>query len=93
MFFVPHRLENRLILKSGVILIFVILGYITFALPAIMTLTFTTFVATGGVLTLQRVFTVFSLVDIVRINSMSDVNHGLFLLLESLVAAKRIQVS
>ena len=71
---------------------FMALSYITFALPAIMTLTFTTFVATGGLLTPRRVFTVFSLVDVVRINSITYVNYALFLLLESFVATGRIQV-
>ena len=71
---------------------FPVLGYVI-ALTAMATLTFTVYVATGGLLNLRRVFTVLSLVDVVRYNAISNFNSGLFALLEGMVAGSRLQVS
>ena len=60
--------------------------------PALMTLVFPTFVATGGVLAPRRVFTVLSLVSELRVQAGSLVARAVFTMLEGLVAVSRVKV-
>ena len=69
-----------------------LVSMVTVIVPVLMTLTFTTFAGTGGVLTPRRVFTALSIVFALRIYAVTNVNWGLFYMLESLVAVSRIKV-
>ncbi len=57
-----------------------------------MGVTFLTFVATGGELTPQRVFTTLSLLTLLRRTNGTFLIRGFFLLNEASVALHRIQV-
>ena len=86
------RHETKLIRYGG--LIQALTTLFTFAgFQQLMTgVTFLTFVATGGELTLQRVFTTISLLILLKRNAGTFLIRGFFLLYEVSVALKRIQV-
>ena len=87
------RHESRLIREGGIIRS--LAGSFIFGgvMPIMMGLTFTVFVVSGGELTSQRVFTTLSIVNPLRLTSITFVVNSFFLLYETRVALKRIQVN
>ena len=64
----------------------------TISISLIMFVVISAFVATGGTLSPQRVFTTLSLVGVMRISIMFGLVRGMFMLYEGRVATTRIQV-
>ena len=60
-----------------------------FTLTVVMALTFTAFVATGGLLIPRSVFTVLSLVFAMRVQAVAHFREGVFALSEGRVAVDR----
>ena len=86
------REESGIIFKGGVArMLLISIVYGSFA-PAVMTQVFSTFVATGGVLTARRVFTVLSLVLSLRTYAAGLGTRAFFTISEGFVAVNRLEV-
>ena len=87
-----YRLESSLVLKGGIAHALAIAFKFNIATTLMLFLSLVGFIATGGELTLQKVFTTLSLIEFLRKTSMAYMSESLFSGYEVKVALVRIQV-
>ena len=86
------RKEAWIIFEAGMIRVGVTANNYGFGIPLLTAVIFISYVGTGGMLTLSRVFTVFSLALGVRKTTLSYLVKYLFDVTEAFVANRRLQV-